>query len=159
MYNPYKINPEQLRTELKLLEKNRAKSAWFNPTTYPTKDPNTGRELRPRTIYVGESGNITPTWEDAALDLDKYIQSKEAVREGKISQDKAEYNPWIGSEWQNRVNEANQFSKIHTAGTVTTDDFSAINVINVMAELLGTTYRQYAIEGAITRVNTPSITL
>lgn len=152
------INREQLQQELRAIEKNRATSAWFNPCPYPVKDQVTGRQLLPETIYVGESNNLTPTWEDPALDVRQYINSKELFKQGRLNEDSARFNPWIG-EWKDRVAEANSKIKINVGGVVTTDDYTAINVINVMAEMLGTVYRDYALTQAITTVQTPSITL
>ena len=155
------IDREQLQRELKAIEKNKATSAWFNPTPYAVKDQVTGRTLLPETIYVGESNNLTPTWEDPALDVRKYINSMAAFKQGRMDGDKAKYNPWIG-EWKERIKEASTHTgnaNIYTGGVITTDDYTAINVINVMAEMLGTVYRDYSLEQAITRVATPSITL
>lgn len=144
--------------EMKAYERGKAKSAWYNPATTQTKVD--GQILRPQTIYIGESGQ-KPTWEEPVLDMKQYELANKLYLEGKIDDDRLKHSPWIGSEWQDRV--ARYLTALkdpyRSAAVITSDDFSAINVINVLAEVIGTEQRTYILEQAVTRQNTPNLTV
>jgi hypothetical protein len=145
-----------VQEQIRLHEKNRVRSAWYNPTTAPAKDTNTGRSLEPQTIYIGESNSGTPTWEEAVLHVPTYVEGmRYAAANNGAKTDKHLFSPWRG-DWDDRQNE---YLKVKQAGVITQDDFSAINVVNVMAELLGTVYLNHTLEQAVNRVNTPSLHL
>lgn len=136
-------------------------AAWYNPATSPVKDKdNTGNVLEPQTIYVGEIGG-RPTWANPVLHVPTYQKAKTLYREGKVST--SEFVELaakaIKPEWESRMIEAYQGIKQRSAGTITTSDFSAISVVNVLNELLGTQWRVHTLEQAVWVVPTPSLHL
>lgn len=155
---------QALREELRAWERGKVTAAWYYPGDVATTDPDTGTRIEPHTIYAGELSPNRPSWNDPAINMDAWNNSKKAIREGRAEEAHL-YQPLIG-DWQERFKEYRDAmkygltpSQIRTAGTVTTDDFSAITVLNVMAELLGRNYLANTLSDAITTVNTPSLTL
>lgn len=144
--------------QMKAYERGKAKSAWYNPATSQIKVD--GQVLRPQTIYIGES-NQRPTWSEPVLDMKQYELANKLYLEGKIDDDRLKHSPWIGTEWQERVKSYLSAIKdpYKSAAVVTSDDFTALNVINVLAEVIGTEQRTYVLEQAVTRQNTPSLTM
>lgn len=146
------INDELDRREL-----GRSKSAWLNTCTARERDPQTGKMLEPMHIYLGESSPYSPTWEEPVLDLNQYMIASEKISKGEWSEDK-QFSPWLGG-WDDRLNEYLDSASVKVGGTVTADDFSAINVVQVLAGLLGMEFRAHSVLGAVTRVNTPNLTI
>lgn len=154
--HPYR---QLARDEALLMRKAQAKSATYNPCNEPVKDETSGKILRPNTIYVDLHNNgSVPHYDDAAVDMNVWKEGVSLYRQGKINADKAIFSPYLG-EWQDRQNDYLEAIKAtyRTAGTITTDDFSAINVVNVLAEVIGTDIRQYSLEGAVTKMNVPGL--
>jgi hypothetical protein len=151
---------EAVAAEMKAYQKGQVSSVWYNPATEWTRDEATGRNLRPQTLYVGESSGMAPTWEEPVFDVAVYKTAKKQIASGEHP-DKI-YNAFIG-EWQNKANEytdtVENKVQYRSAGTITSEDFSALTVLNVAAELLGEFYLPNALEAAVTRVNTPGLLL
>lgn len=147
------------RDEYRLMKKHEAKSAWFNPSTEEVRF--NGIVLRPETIYIGER-NMAPTWEEPVFDVRQYRNAKALYKEGKISDDRLKFSPWLG-DWDGMYNEyldEMKYGSYRSAGGVTTsDDNTAINVIQILGEILGRDQRNYTLENAVTRVATPNLTL
>jgi len=168
--NAYINNPairEAVQFEIKAAQKKKTRTAWYNPCTEWITDERTQRQIRPQTIYVGEDDHARPTWnsEDAVIDLPTYTHGmniiRTARREGRsltaTERDQLQNNFYVSDYWRNLANEYKGL--VRTGGVITSDDYSGITVLNVMAELLGTRYMQHTIVQAVTTVNTPSITL
>lgn len=143
--------------EIAKYERGKSKSAWFNPTEIRQRDPRTGQMVEPRTIYLGEQGG-TPTWEDPVLDVAAFLNARKLFREGKIDSDKAAFSPYY-PEWRDRVNEYYDAIIQRKAAVGTNAAFSAIDVVNVMATMLGVEIRAFVLDRAVTVVNTPSLEL
>lgn len=136
-------------------------AAWYNPATSVVKDKdNTGIMLEPQTIYVGDVGG-RPTWESPVLNVPNYWKAKQLYSDGKASTEefKELTAKAIYPEWEGKFAEAFKTMKTRTAGTVTTSDFSAISVVNVLNELLGTQWRVHTLEQAVWSIPTPSLHL
>jgi len=142
-----------------------ATAAWYNPalTTMRANDVT----LRPDTIYLGEQGGV-PTWEHAAFDVGRYRQASELYRQGKIDDDRLRFSPWLMPELEEQAKYQNDVYKYgrqamsqyrSASGVVTVGDSSAINVIQILGEVLGTAQRNYSLEQAVTTVATPNLSL
>lgn len=158
MFNGYSGDESYLRDlvreEQKRFARNRITTAWYNPVNYPTKDKDSGKSLEPNYIYVGEEGG-KPTWDQKVLHVPTWIKLNKGYKEGDIDEDKATYGGYT-EEWANVAAEAIRYK---TAGAITSSDFSAISVVNVLAELLNTTYKEHVLEQAVWVVSTPSLHL
>jgi hypothetical protein len=147
--------------KLSRIKDDKITSAWYNPTKSLHKDKdNTGNTLEPETIYVGEVGG-RPTWENPVMHVPSYHEAKKLYKEGKINSEEfvTRFAKAIKPEWEGRMVEAYYGMKQRSAGTITSNDFSAINVVNVLSELLGTQWRVHTLEQAVWVVPTPSLHL
>lgn len=138
-----------------------SKSIWFNPSYTILTDDRTHRKVKPRTFYVGEeamNGAPLPTWEMPVCNLDKMAKSSEVRAQGSYASmtdiDKALYNPY-----EPEFHEALKYyyDKIATA-SMTSQDFSTLNNVNLTGTLINNTQRQYSIQNACTVENTTDIT-
>jgi len=162
---PFLSEEERLKKyideKLSRLRDDKITSAWFNPTKAVTKDKdNTGIMLEPETIYVGESGG-RPTWESPVMHVPSYHEARKLWKEGKIDGNEfvERFAKAIKPEWESRMVEGFYAMKQKSAGVVTSNDFSAITVVNVLSELLGTQWRVHTLEQAVWVVPTPSLHL
>lgn len=138
-----------------------SKSCWFNPSYTMLTDERTGRKVKPRTFYVGEesmNGAPLPTWEMPVMNIDKMAKSAEVRNLGSYASmtevDKALYNPY-----EPEFHEALQHHYDNlTSASMTTQDFSTINNVNMTGNLINNTQRQYAVQNACTVENTTDIT-
>ena len=161
-----------VQEEIRAFEKKKAKSAWINPArTWEQSDD--GQLVRPRTIFFGErsaavEGGFVPTWEDPAYDLNIAEEGWKAIKSGSTDKGKVTVDPYIGS-WKNVAHEYGELlsnaiksgsrSALKQAGIGMAADFSAVDVINVSAQLLGTELRQFSLEQAVTEVAVPQLTV
>lgn len=147
-------------------QKKTANSAWFNPAT----NHDDGEGLRPQTIYIGERGHNQPTWEDAVYDVARARETAHLVAQGRMDPEEAAFAPYIG-EWQNRFGEwysdlkreasRREMSpyRVAASGIITSDDSTALNVVNIMAEILGRDNRTYVLEQAVRQASVPNLRL
>ncbi len=156
-----------VQEEIKAYEKKKAKSAWFNPAR-SWEESDAGQLVRPRTWHFGER-NMTPTWEDPVFDQNAYDHNVSALKSGSTSdRAKATVDPYIG-QWKNIAHEYDDLlvnaiksgsrSALKSAGIGMAADFSAVDVINVSAQLLGTELRQFSLEQAVTEIAVPNLTV
>lgn len=162
---PFQSEEERLKKyideKLSRIRDDKITSAWYNPTKSQTKDKdNTGAILEPETIYVGEMGG-RPTWESPVMHVPSYHEARRLYKEGKIDNNEfvTRFAHAIKPEWESRMVEGFYAMKQRSAGTVTSNDFSAITVVNVLSELLGTQWRVHTLEQAVWVVPTPSLHL
>jgi hypothetical protein len=142
------------------------RSAWYNPATKPVRAGDV--TLEPECIYIGESGGA-PTWEEPVFDVGRYRQALALYREGRIDDDRLKYTPWrFDPRWEELVKIETDVYKYGRqamnqyrsgAGVVLSTDSTAINVIQILGEVQGTTERQYSMEEAVTRIATPNLSL
>jgi hypothetical protein len=100
------------------------------------------------------------------MNVRKYLHAQEQLKSAQTNDVfKALEDPFIG-EWQNIAREyadvkrvKNGQRRIHGASVGTEADFSAIDVVNVMADLVGTELRTFVLEQALTVVGTPQLDL
>lgn len=144
-----------VREENQRQQKNRITTAWYNPVPYRTKDKSTGVTLEPQSIYLGESGGM-PTWNTRVCHVPTYLKAVVGRTIGDIDNETAAFEGFT-PEFADVLNEARYQYK--TAGAVTSDDFAAVSTVNVMTELLNTTYKDTVLEKAVTVVQTPSLHL
>jgi len=155
MYSNENYLRDLVREEQQRQQKNRITSAWYNPVPYRTKDKNTGITLEPQSIYLGESGG-QPTWNTRVCHVPTYLKAVVGRDIGDIDQETAQYEGFT-AEFADIMSEARYQYK--TAGGVTSDDFAAVSTVNVMTELLNTTYKDTVLEKAVNVVQTPSLHL
>lgn len=147
---------ELAREELKRQQRNRITSAWYNPVPYRKKDKETGVTLEPQSIYLGESSSGKPTWNQRVCHVPTYLKAVVGKNIGDIDPETAAYEGYT-PEFADVIAEARYEYK--TAGAVTSDDFAAVKTVNVMTELLNTTYKDTVLEQAVTVIQTPSLHL
>jgi len=149
-------------------QKKGSNSAWFNPAR--THDEGNG--LRPQTIYLGERDHVTPTWQDAVYDIAEARRADFLFKRGDIDAETAAYAPYKHSQyWTNefqnwnssleRAATAQEQSPMRMAasGMITSDDSTALNVVNIMAEILGRDTRTYVLEQAVRQAAVPNLRL
>lgn len=154
----YASNINQLISdEIDRREIGRSKAAWLNPCTARERDPVTGKMLEPMHVYLGEASPYSPTWDEPVLDLKAYMYASEKIAKGDWDADK-KFSPWLNG-WDDRLNEYLSEANVRVGGAATADDFSAINVVQVLAGLLGLEFRAHSVLNAVTRVNTPNLTI
>lgn len=146
--------------------KGQTNAAWYNPAT----NHEDGDGLRPQTIYIGEKGHTQPTWEEPVYDVGAAREAAQLVAAGKMDPVEASYAPYIG-EWQDRF--AEYFStikreaqrretspyRVAASGIITSDDSTALNIVNIMAEILGRDSRTYVLEQAVRQASVPNLRL
>jgi hypothetical protein len=164
------INSESARRALSIedyyIQKQLATpSAWWNPAQVSMRVDDV--TLRPDTIYIGEQ-NGRPTWETPVFDVSRYRTAKQLYREGKIDDDRLTFSPWLSPEWDEAVKIQADIHKYgrqamnayrSASGVVTSTDSTAINVIQILGEILGRDERVWNMEEAVTRVATPNLSL
>jgi len=153
--------------EYYFIKKLETPSAWFAPNETWEKGPE-GQDIRPLTIHIGER-NERPTWDEPVFDVARYRKAKQLYREGRLSKDSLDFSPWLSTEWEEAAkirNDELRYGKSYinspfrsASGVITMGDSPAINVIQILGEILGEDNRQYVMEQAVTRVATPNLTL
>jgi len=153
--------------EYYFIKKLETPSAWYNPAESYEKGPD-GQLIRPQTIYIGEK-NETPTWDEGVFDVARYKAAKEAYRQGRLNKDQALYSPWLSTEWEEAAKireEELKYGKSYinspfrsASGVITMGDSPAINVIQILGEILGQDNRNYVLEQAVTSAATPNMSL
>lgn len=153
--------------EYYFIKKLETPSAWYNPATTWEKGPD-GQMIRPEAIHIGER-NDKPTWEEPVFDVRRYKQAKEAYRKGSLSKDQFQYSPWLSTEWEEAAKikeEEFRYGKSYinspfrsASGVITMGDSPAINVIQILGEILGQDNRNYVLEQAVTNAATPNLSL
>jgi hypothetical protein len=148
--------------------------AWYAPKDVNINKKRGSKNIRPHTIHVGEHGQINPSWSDPAFDL--YEKERIDKRIAKIQGEGGEITesqmlefdlaPYVGDFWKNAAHnfweDASGMSqqKVAAGGIVTSDENAAVNVINVLQEMLGLDRREYAlVNNAVTTIATPNLTL
>ena len=152
--------------EYYFIKKLETPSAWFNPATSTAKGQE-GQILRPQTIYIG--GDEVPTWEEPVFDVARYKSARDAYRKGSLKLDDLQSSPWLSTEWDEAAKiraDVLKYGKSYVnspfrqgSGVITSVDTPAINVIQVLGELLGEDNRDYVLEQAITQAATPNLVL
>src|SRR5215203_2443242 len=170
-YNNESFNNNNNRNwadEYYFLKKLETPAAWYNPATkYEKGGPENVRVL-PQTIYLG--GEEVPTWEEPVFDVAKLRKAKEAYRTGSINGDQLQYSPWISTEMEEVAKDyfnVQRYGKSYldspfrkASGVITSQDGpAAINVIQVLAEVLGIDNRNLILDQAVTNAATPNVVL
>src|SRR5215212_5404591 len=148
--------------------KKEAPAAWYNPAR--THDEGNG--LRPQTIYLGEKNHVTPTWSDAVYDMSEARRAAHLFAKGDIDAETAAFAPYRHSDYWTRefhswlsdverATAAQEASPMRNAasGMITQTDHSALNVVNIMAEILGRDERTYVLEQAVRQAAVPNLRL
>jgi hypothetical protein len=152
-----------IREEIRAIQKGTGRSAWYNPAkTYERSD--FGKEVEPDTVFLGES-NGAPTYEEPVFNMAKFREARTAHKTALKSGSKFDWgmyeNPWLG-EW-NGVNQEYEYLKknrrLKSAAIGTNSDFAAIDVVNVLAEMVNTELRNFVLTEAVTTIGTPQLNL
>jgi len=155
-----------IREEYRAMQKQQGKSAWYNPSKTRAKS-DWGDYVEPDSIYLDEKNPMTPLWQEPVFNMGKFREARmahlKAIKEGSISSfDWGKYeDPWLG-EWAAINQECNYLRKtgrIKGAAVGTNSDFSAIDVVNVLAEMVNTELRNFTLEQALTTIGTPQLNL
>lgn len=154
------------KDEVRAYEKGKSTVLWMSPPRHPQYkyESSNGANVRPFHVYLG--GNGAPTWEDPVMDVNKYIHARDQIRSAKTDDVfKALQDPFV-DEWQSIAREyadvkrvRNGERRVRQASIGTEADFSAIDVVNVMAEMVATELRTFVLEQALTVIGTPQLDL
>ena len=162
-YNKNAVDRMSIREEMRAIQKGMATSAWYNRSDEPTTTES-GIHVRPHTVYLGEKNPGLPTWQEPVMDMKKYLAAREMLRNAKTDDaHKVIVDPMIG-EWQSIAHEYAEridpeTNRIRSAGVGTDADFAAIDVVNVLAEMVATELRTFVLEQALTIIGTPQLNL
>lgn len=155
-----------VKEEVHRLRRSAQKVAWYNPAEVEYSME--GRHLRPDTIFAGEEAGMTPLFDDPAVDMAQYRKNKAYLRNASQNRwnlsstevDKALYSPYMGV-WDEELKNYLDWKKHGSrsaSGVIDSSDFTAIKVINVLAEIMGRDTRVYVLEQAVDRIATPNLT-
>lgn len=140
----YTYTPDDFNAQFDMKRKLASKVAWYNPVE--------------DAIYVSDNDKA-PTFPDGMKVIPRVAniaKAKELEKAGKLNSDEARfsiYNTHDG--WDNLANDYFDAIKGRTAGVMTPNDFSAIEVTNVLSTLLGLPERNFVIQDAATTIPTP----
>jgi hypothetical protein len=146
----------QILEDEKLEAKGQITNSWYNSAKTWEKDEN-GILVRPETVYV--SKNRAGRWnpENAAFNMRLFRENMVAIKSGRSNDwGKVNQDPWMGD--FKKLNDK-RAQAIKSGGVGTSADFSAIDVVNVQAEMVNTELRDFVLEQAVTTVATPQILL
>lgn len=134
-----------------------SKSAWFYPGFEEKKDEKTGKVLRPRTIYVGETEDrARPTWDVPIVNaqaLADMITENKSGQAASASMDKKRDNfvsPW-SSEF---AEDAYNWYTAASAGMMTTADFPVMQLVTTFTDILNVEQRVFTLDQAVTQKQT-----
>jgi hypothetical protein len=148
--------------------------AWYAPPDVNINRRRESKSIRPHTVYLGEHGVASPSWNDPAFDLNEKERvqrkiSKIQSQGGEITEaEMLEYDlaPYVGDFWKNAAQnfyadmEGMSPQKVAAGGIIQSDENAAVNVINVLQEMIGQDKREYALVANAARViATPNLTL
>lgn len=159
------------RDEMRLHEKKNVRSVWTN-LSKTWQEGDDGQYVRPLTIHIGEKkgpNGPMPTWEDPVYDIAVARAGWQAIRSGSTSDlAKATVDPYIG-QWQTIAHEYDDLltkarqtgsrAALKSAGVGFSEDFNAMDIINITPRLLGDTNRTYVLEQAVTEIAVPNLTV
>ena len=146
----------QILEDEKLEAKGQITNSWYNSAKTWERDEN-GTLVRPETVYVSKkrSGRWNP--ENAAFDMAVFRNNIGLIKSGRSNDwGKVNSDPWLG-DWK-KLNDK-RAEALKSGGVGTSADFSAIDVVNVQAEMVNTELRDFVLEQAVTTVATPQIVL
>lgn len=167
------ISLEDVRNEIASVERKRSRACWFNPCYQIEKDETSGKNVLPRTIFLGEAngGPIgkVPTWDDPVMNTEVFKKNFALLKSGSITDAYAvKEDPYIG-DWKKIAREyadlitgaikSGSLASLKSGGIGFTADFSAIDIVNVQNELVNTELREFVLEEAVTTVATPNLLL
>jgi len=150
------------------MEKLKTNQCFFNPATEYMRTED-GNEMRPLSIHIGTDAMGKPTYEEAVFDVARFRKANAAFRAGSIDREQLLESPWLRTEWDEAAkirNDELKYGKSYVnspfrqaSGVINSGDFTAINVIQLLGEILGEDNRDYVLEQAVTTVATPNLTL
>jgi len=134
-----------------------SKSAWFYPGYEEAKDERTGKVLKPRTIYIGETEDrARPTWEVPIVNgqaLADIITENKSGQAASASMDKKRDNfisPWATEFAEDAYN----WYTAASAGMMTTADFPVMQLVTTFTDILNVEQRVFTLDQAVTQKQT-----
>jgi len=154
-----------IREEIRAIQKGQGTSAWYNPAKSVSKSDFSDKVL-PDSVYLGEASG-QPTWNERIYDMSRFREAKRAqesaIKNGSIASfDWGKYeDPWV-DDWKG-VNQEYQYLKktgrIKGAAVGQAADFTAIDVVNVLAQMVNIELRNFVLDQALTTIGTPQLNL
>jgi hypothetical protein len=163
---------QDIRNEIAAVERKRSRACWTNLATKIEKGDN-GIDVLPQTTYLGEAngGSIgkVPTWNDPVMNVKLLQENFAKLKSGAITDVyKVKEDPYLGDwrkiarEYADKITNAiksGSTSSLKSGGIGVTADYSAIDIVNVAAEMITTELRGFVLEQAVTTIATPSLQL
>ena len=157
------------KDELRAFNKGKETVLWYSPPRNPEyayKSLN-GVHVEPEHAYIG--GVAAPTWSEPVADIKKLNYNRQQLKSAKTNDIyKVLEDPFLG-DFRNVAREyadvkmagrnGNTDRRVKQASVGTEADFSAIDVVNVLAEMVGTELRTFVLEQALTVIGTPQLDL
>jgi hypothetical protein len=136
---------EDFNAQFELKKKLASPVAWYNPVE--------------DAIYVSDNDKV-PTFNDGMKvipNVASIAKARALEKEGRLNSDEARFSIFNAKDgWQDAANEYFDYKlKPRTAGVMTPNDFSAIEVTNVLSTLLGLPERNFVLQDAATVIPTP----
>lgn len=136
---------EDFNAQFELKKKLASPVAWYNPVE--------------DAIYVSDNDKV-PTFQEGMKVIPKVAsirKAKELEAAGRINSDEARFSIFNRQDgWEDAANEYyDNKIRARTAGVMTPNDFSAIEVTNVLSTLLGLPERNFVLQDAATVIPTP----
>jgi len=176
------ISEEELRTQAGQIFREESAAArrrgvdvaWYAPSDVNINRKRGQKAIRPNTVYLGEHGVASPSWADPAFDLNEKERVNRQISRiqadgGVITESQmTEFDlaPYIGDFWKNAAQnfyadmEGLSPQKVAAGGIIQSDENAAVNVINVLQEMIGQDRREYALlANAARTIATPNLTL
>ena len=143
--NYYTYTHEDFDAQYKQRLKLSSKVAWYNP--------------KEDSIYVSDDDKKPnyPEGNKVIPSVANVTKAKALKAEGKISDDKATFSIFNKQDgWEDAANDYFDYRiRGRTAGVMSPNDFSAIEVTNVLSTLLGLPERNFVLQNAATTIPTP----
>ncbi|NAL78408.1 hypothetical protein [Nitrososphaera sp. AFS] len=151
------------RSELKSNRISQAKSYWYNPAVDHDliEKSQEGYRPEPQSIYFGESfdGGNRPTWEVKCFDYgaySNYLHSADASTDSHASR----FDSLVGVFGPEISGQAYEYLRSKEAGgTITSSDFSNIQILANFIDILDVQQRQFSIINAVTTKATNTLAI
>jgi hypothetical protein len=148
--------------------------AWYAPPDVNINKKRGSKNIRPNTVYLGEHGQTAPSWSDPAFDINEKERVMRKIANiraqgGEITEAQMlefDLAPYVGDFWKTAAHnfysdmEGMSPQKVAAGGIIQSDENAAVNVINVLQEMIGQDRREYALlANAARTIATPNLTL
>ena len=180
--NPSTISADELRAQAQQIFREESAGArrrgvdvaWYAPSDVNINKKRGSKNIRPNTVYLGEYGQAAPSWSDPAFDINEKERVERKIARiradgGEITESQMlefDLAPYVTDFWKQAAHnfwestDGMSAQKVAAGGIIQSDENAAVNVINVLQEMIGQDRREYALlANACRTIATPNLTL